>query len=95
MGREDWAVDCLLSLVDIYFPEPGLIRGPYTQVSHWSCTVPPTRAMFPKNGASENLGLSFGGVAEPPQGSPFLCIVARRSCPLGCAPPPAAVSPAS
>lgn len=51
--------------------------------------------MRPKKGASENLGLSFGGVAGPPRGSPFLCIVARRSCPLGCVPPPAAVSPAS
>lgn len=33
--------------------------------------------------------------AGPPWGSPFLCIVARRSCPLGRVPPPAAVSPAS
>lgn len=53
------------------------------------------RTMLPKKGASENLGLSFGGVTGPPQGSPFLCIVARRSCPLGRVPPPAAVSPAS
>lgn len=51
--------------------------------------------MLLQKGTSMNLGLSFGGVTETPQGSPFLCIVARRSCPLGCAPPPAAVSPAS
>lgn len=51
--------------------------------------------MLPEKGAPENLGLSFGGVSGPPRGSPFLCIVARTSCPPGRAPPPAAVSPAA
>ena len=51
--------------------------------------------MLPEKGASENLGLSFGGVSGPPRGSPFLCIVPWMSCPPGRAPPPAAVSPVS
>lgn len=51
--------------------------------------------MLPKKGASENLGLGLGGITGPPRGSPFLCIVARMSCPLGRVPPPAAVSPSS
>lgn len=51
--------------------------------------------MLPKKGASENLGLGLGGITGPPRGSPFLCIVAQMSCPLGRVPPPAAVSPSS
>lgn len=104
VGREGWAVDWLLTLVHFSLTWPYQ-EPPHPSFSLVSNCAPLTRAcegrnrhsraMLLKKGASKNLGLSFGGVTEPPQGSPFLCIVARRSCPLGCAPPAAAVSPAS
>lgn len=52
------------------------------------------KAMLLNKGYSENLGLSFG-CHWTPWGSPFFCIVARRSCLLGHAHPPAVVSPVS
>lgn len=80
-----------LTLTSLTWPYQGSLHSSFSLVSHCA----PYQGHVPQKGASENLELSFGGVTEPPQGSPFLCIVARRSCPLGCAPPPAAVSPAS
>lgn len=72
-------------LVHTSFPERGLVGGP-AHGSH--------RSPVPRTGVWEP-GAELWGVPGPPRGSPFLCIAARRSCPPGAVPPPAAVAPAS